>query len=162
MAHTRKFHLSSSRRMHELVVRACGRFTLGHGALEALWARQIEGAGHRAVTLDLACVSDMDARGLGVLASLTRNLAAAGRVVSVASASDVVARLVKLARLDTVLDRARLTPAQRHDCGAVRPHGERHLSGDAIVVPGTRFGRRRARGRRKASGTANQCRRLRS
>lgn len=99
----RQFSLTSFREAQRMVVRACGRLILGHGADEPLWAQHLERTSATNVALDLSCVHDVDARGLGLLASLVRRARERGSVVSVTAASRVVQRLGKMVRLNQVL-----------------------------------------------------------
>lgn len=86
-----------------MIVYACGRFVLGHGASAVLWMPHIERASNVAVELDLACVTDIDAAGLGVLAGFFRRAARNGLRISVVAASDVVNRVATLTRLDQAI-----------------------------------------------------------
>jgi anti-anti-sigma factor len=99
----RQFSLTSIRETGHVVVRACGRLVLGHGADEPLWAAQLDQSADSDVALDLSCVSDLDARGLGVLAALVRRARQRGTSVSVVAASRVVQRLGELTGLDRAL-----------------------------------------------------------
>jgi anti-anti-sigma factor len=99
----RQFSLTSFREAQRVVVRACGRLILGHGAHEPLWARHMEQAMATNVALDLSCVNDVDARGLGLLAGLVRRARQRGAIVSVIAASRVLQRLAEMTRLDRAL-----------------------------------------------------------
>ena len=99
----RQFSLTSIREAQRIVVRACGRLVLGHGAHEPLWASQLDQSAVTDVALDLSCVSDLDARGLGVLATLVRRARQRGTTVSVIAASRVVQRLGEMTGLDRAL-----------------------------------------------------------
>ena len=99
----RQFSLMSIREAQRTVVRACGRLVLGHGAHERLWASHLDQATLTDVALDLSCVNDVDARGLGVLAALARRARQRGTTVSVIAASRVVQRLGEMTRLDRAL-----------------------------------------------------------
>ena len=98
----RKFSLTSFRKAQRVVVRACGPLILGRGADEPLWARHLDQATAN-VALDLSCVNDVDARGLGLLAGLVRRARERGAVVTVTAASRVVQRLGEMTRLDRAL-----------------------------------------------------------
>jgi anti-anti-sigma regulatory factor len=100
---TAQFSLAAFREATRLVIRACGRLTLGHGAEETLWAPQLVAAGESEVALDLSCLTDVDARGLGVLADLGRRALQRGIKLSVLSASGVTRRLARLTRLDRAI-----------------------------------------------------------
>ena len=99
----RQFSLMSIREAHRMVVRACGRLVLGHGAHDPLWASHLDQSAVTDVALDLSCVSDLDARGLGVLATLVRRARQRGTTVTVIAASRVVQRLGEMAGLDRAL-----------------------------------------------------------
>jgi len=124
LSEKRQFSLTSIREAHRIVVRACGRLVLGHGADEPLWTAQLDQSAATDVALDLSCVSDLDARGLGVLATLVRRAAQRGATVSVIAASAVVQRIGKLAGLDRALHgawdertgRFRSLSARTHAC----------------------------------------------
>ncbi|MFN7916283.1 MAG: STAS domain-containing protein [Vicinamibacterales bacterium] len=62
------------------------------------------------VRVDLGGVTDIDARGLGMLAELTRETRAVGGRVSVVCASPRVRRLLKVTHLDALLDDEGRTP----------------------------------------------------
>jgi hypothetical protein len=79
--------LMSIREAQRIVPRACGRLVLGHGAHESLWASQLEQATMTPVALDLPCVNDVDAQGLGVIAGLARRARQRGAAGSVIAAS---------------------------------------------------------------------------
>lgn len=98
-----QFSLTSIREAQRIVVRACGRLVVGHGAHEPLWASQLDQSAPTDVALDLSCVSDLDARGLGVLATLVRRARQRGTTVTVIAASRVVQRLGEMAGLDRAL-----------------------------------------------------------
>jgi ABC-type transporter Mla MlaB component len=96
----RQFSLTSTREAQRIVVRACGRLVLGHGAHDPFWASHMDEPSATDVALDLSCVNDVDARGLGVLADLARRR---GTRLSVLAASRVVQRLGEMTRLDRAL-----------------------------------------------------------
>src|SRR3954464_9182548 len=87
-----QFSLMSIREAKRTVLRACGRLVLGHGADEPLWASQLDQYAATDVALDLSCVSGLDARGLGVLATVVRRAGQHGTTVTVLAASRVVQR----------------------------------------------------------------------
>jgi ABC-type transporter Mla MlaB component len=101
-----RFHLASIQQAHGVIIRACGEFIVGHGAAETLWTPHVKLATRGAVMLDLARVTDIDARGLGVLAWLVRHSADRSVASSVVAASQIVATLAGLTRLDRVLQGA--------------------------------------------------------
>ena len=96
----RQFSLTSFREAQRIVVRACGRLILGQGADQDLWAAHVDEATATNVALDLSCVNDVDARGLGLLAGLVHRARERGTVVSVMAASRVVQRVAEMTRLD--------------------------------------------------------------
>lgn len=97
------FSLMSIRKGQRMVVRACGRLVLGHGADAPRWSAHLDQATVTDVALDLSCVNDVDARGVGLLAELVGDAHQRGRTVSVIAASWVVQRLGEMTRLDRVL-----------------------------------------------------------
>ena len=99
----RQFSLTSFRQAQRVIIRACGRLILGQGADQDLWARHVDEATAAEVGLDLSCVNDVDARGLGLLAGLVNRARGRGTIVSVVAASRVVQRLAEMTRLDVVL-----------------------------------------------------------
>lgn len=102
----RQFSLTSFRQAQRVVLRACGRLILGQGADRALWARHVDEATTAEVALDLSCVNDVDAKGLGLLAGLVDHARRRGTRVSVVAASRVVQRLAMLTHLDGVMSGA--------------------------------------------------------
>ena len=110
----RQFSLTSFREGPRVVVRACGRLILGEGADHDLWAAHVGDATATNVALDLSCVNDVDARGLGLLAGLVDRARQRGTTLSVIAASRVVQRLGKMARLDRAL------PGAWHDRSELR------------------------------------------
>jgi anti-anti-sigma factor len=97
------FSLSSIRDSRRVVLRACGRLVLGHGAQEPVWSSHLDVEVGTRVALDLSCVNDVDARGLGVLADLTRRSLQRGVTMSVIAASGVVQRMAEMTRLNRAL-----------------------------------------------------------
>ena len=101
MAEQPQFQLISTAGPNGLVVRACGRLSLGHGALDGLWEPHIR-RGCR-VSLDLTEVTEVDACGLGVLAALAQRAQQDGIALSVAAASPAVSSLAAVVHLDQIL-----------------------------------------------------------
>ena len=87
-------------RTEEVVVLACGAFTPHPHEDRRLWDG-LTAAGH--LTLDLSLVTNLDAAGVGLLASAAERAMAGGASVSVRAASEIAHRLARLARLDTVV-----------------------------------------------------------
>jgi anti-anti-sigma factor len=114
----RQFSLMCIRDTQRIVVRACGRLILGHGADERLWASQLDQSATTDVALDLSCVSDLDARGLGVLATLVRRVRQRGATVSLIAASRVVQRLGETAGLNRALHGGWNERTSVFECGA--------------------------------------------
>jgi ABC-type transporter Mla MlaB component len=103
MPHDPHFHLSSRRDRQRTILRACGRLVVGHGASSELWTSYLDRADGSPVDLDLGCVTDADAGGIGVVAEALRRAAQRGITVSVIAASRVVDTLVRLTRLDRAI-----------------------------------------------------------
>ena len=130
----RQFSLMSMREAQRIFVRACGRLVLGHGADEPVWASHLDQSAVTEVALDISCVNDLDARGLGVLASLVRHAQGRGTTMSVIGASRVVQRLGKMTGLDRALPGAWNERTGVFGCGArARPDGV-HPAGRNSVV----------------------------
>ena len=125
----RQFSLISIREAQRVVLRACGRLVLGHGADEPLWASQLDQSAATDVALDLSCVIDLDARGLGVLTTLVRQARQRGTSVSVIAASRVVQHLGRLTGLDRALQGAWTERTGVSDCGARGRPGIVHVAG---------------------------------
>ena len=100
---SKPFSVSVVREATRVVLRACGRLTLGHGAEDRLWTSQLDAARGAEIALDLSCVTQFDARGLGVLAELAGRALQRGVGLSVIGASRVTQRLARLARLDVAI-----------------------------------------------------------
>ena len=130
----RQFSVTSIREAQRIVVRACGRLVLGHGADEPLWASQLDQSAAMEVALDLSCVSDLDARGLGVLATLVRRARQRGTTLSVIAASRVVQRLGEIAGLDRTLNGAWNERTGVFGCGARARPSSVHSAGRNSVV----------------------------
>ena len=124
MRRVHEFSLMSFREAQRVVVRACGRLILGHGADEPLWARHLDQAAATNVALDLSCVNDVDARGLGLLANLVRRARDRGTSVSVMAASRVVQRLAELTGLHDAVAGAWRRPKRDVVCGAAASGAE--------------------------------------
>jgi anti-anti-sigma regulatory factor len=92
----RQFSLTSFREAQRIVVRACGRLIVGRGADQDLWAAHVDETTATNVALDLSCVNDVDARGLGLIAGLVNRARGRGTIVSVMAASRVVQRLAEM------------------------------------------------------------------
>jgi ABC-type transporter Mla MlaB component len=96
-----QFQLISTPGPNGLLVRAFGRLSLGHGASDGVWEPHIR-RGCR-ISLDLTEVTELDARGLGVLVALARQAQQDGIAISVAGASPAVSSLAAVVHLDQVL-----------------------------------------------------------
>lgn len=74
------------------------------------WDRCLTKLAGEHVRVDLGGVTDIDARGLGMLAELTRETRAGGGRVSVVCASRRVRKLLQVTHLDALLDDDGRTP----------------------------------------------------
>jgi anti-anti-sigma regulatory factor len=126
-----QFSLMSIREAQRIVVRARGRLVLGHGADEHLWVSQLDHSAATNLALDVSCVSDLDARGLGLLATLVRITRERGTTVSVIAASRVQ-RLGKMTGVDQALHGTWSERTRVFRCGA-RP-SSLHSAGRRSVV----------------------------
>lgn len=97
------FSTSAIREAGRLVIRLCGPLTFRGGAADKEWGAQLDSAAGTDVALDLSCVTDLDARGVGMLAEWAGRALQRGRRVSVAAASAVSERLAVLTGLDKAL-----------------------------------------------------------
>ena len=134
LSERRQFSLTSFREAQRIVVRACGRLVLGHGADEPLWASQLDQSATTDVALDLSCVSDLDARGLGVLATVVRRARQRGVTVSVIAASRIVQRLGEMTGLARALHGAWSERTGVVRCGAHARPSSGHPAGRNTVV----------------------------
>jgi anti-anti-sigma factor len=105
---TAPFTATCVRHADEVLVRVSGRLINPREA-ERSWPRCLEQPVPD-VRVDLGEVTEMDARGLGMLAELTRRTRAHGGNVAVISASPRVRRLLRLTRLDALLDTGKAGP----------------------------------------------------
>lgn len=130
----RQFSLTSIREAQRTVLRACGHMVLGHGADEPLWVSQLDQSAATEVAVDLSCVSDLDARGLGVLATLVRRARQRGTTLSVIAASRVVQRLAEMTGLDRALQGAWHERTAILGCGARARPSSVHPGGRNSIV----------------------------
>ena len=86
------------------------------------------------VALDLSCVSDLDARGLGVLATLVRRARQRGTTVSLIAASHVVQRLGEMAGLNGTLHGGWNERTGLFGCGARTRPSSGHSAGRNSLV----------------------------
>ena len=70
---------------------------------QTMWGECFEASSGTDVEVDLGAVTDIDARGLGLLADLTTRVRRAGGRVSVVRASPHVRRLLRVTHLDSLL-----------------------------------------------------------
>jgi anti-anti-sigma factor len=101
-SNTRQFRISVYHEIGYTRLVAAGRLVLGQGADIALWLPYLTTAAGRTIEVDLKGVTDIDARGLGLLLELAY-CADAGSSLHFVGASPRVMRLVRLTRLHTQL-----------------------------------------------------------
>jgi anti-anti-sigma factor len=89
------------RQANQVTLRVSGR--LVHAHPPSGWRTCLQRLDCADLRVDLAGVTEMDARGLGMLAELTQHARTVGGRVTVVSASPRVKRLLTLARLDGLL-----------------------------------------------------------
>ncbi len=130
-----QFSLTSFREAQRIIVQACGRLILGQGADQDLWAAHVDQATATNVALDLSCVNDVDARGLGVVAGLVDRARGRGTIVSVIAASRVVERLARMTRLD------RAVPGAWHQRVGEPPRSGSLSDGSSLTWPAPRSAR---------------------
>jgi anti-anti-sigma regulatory factor len=101
-----KLRFRLSRQNEYSVIQCAGRLVLEHGAgrLKALGSRELLLG--RGLVVDLHDVEQMDARGLGAVATLYRNGLLADRPVVLVGVPARLRQLLKLTRLDSAPQRA--------------------------------------------------------
>jgi anti-anti-sigma factor len=99
-----------SRSANQVLVRVSGRLVNPHGPVQS-WPECLQQPASD-VQVDLGEVTQIDARGLGMLADLTRRMRAHGGRVAVVSANPRVRRLLRLTQLDALLDTGSAGPRQ--------------------------------------------------
>lgn len=88
-------------RSRDATILSCrGNLVMERGTSVLREAAERELSAGKSLALDLAFVTQMDARGIGVLAEVYRAARNAGRRVVLVGASDRVTRLLRLTRLD--------------------------------------------------------------
>jgi anti-anti-sigma factor len=103
LSQTRPFTADCSRKANEVSLRVSGRLVVEPRQAGPDWSRCLERLAGAAVRVDLGSVTEIDARGLGMLAELTRETRRQGGDVAVVKASPRVRRLLELTHLDTLL-----------------------------------------------------------
>jgi anti-anti-sigma factor len=96
------FMADCSRRADQVSLRVTGRLVSARRP-SVDWLDCIDRMGGSEVRIDLDSVTEIDARGLGMLAELARHLRARDRRVVVVRASPRVRRLLTLTHLDALL-----------------------------------------------------------
>jgi anti-anti-sigma factor len=99
------FTADCSRNANELSLRVSGRL-IEPRQPSPDWSACLERLAGVAIRVDLGSVTEIDARGLGMLAELTRETRRRGGDVMVVKASPRVRRLLELTHLDTLLQDA--------------------------------------------------------
>ena len=97
------FELEVIRTPDMTILRCRGRLVLEHGAAPLGEVARQELSRGQDVALDLGAVTQMDARGTGVLAELCGIARARRCLLGLAGVSDRVQRLLRLTLLDTVI-----------------------------------------------------------
>ena len=90
------------RNANQVLLRVSGRLVDPRPATPN-WHECLQRLAEADVRVDLGAVTEIDARGLGMLAELTRQTRAGGGRLSVVSASPRVRRLLRLTHLDGLL-----------------------------------------------------------
>ena len=97
------FTANCVRTADQVVLRVAGRLVDAYEA-QPTWRSCLPRLAAADVQIDLGGVTEIDARGLGMLAELTRETRAIGGRIAVVSASPRVRRLLRLTHLDGLLD----------------------------------------------------------
>jgi hypothetical protein len=98
---TRDFALAAAPAPGRLVVKASGRMVVGHGADSGYWRACLHQAGD--LLVDLSAVTALDARGVGVLASLVRGVTGRGGRFRVVAASPRAERVLEVTGLASIV-----------------------------------------------------------
>ena len=101
--HTNPFTTDCSRQANQVSLRVSGRLVDPNRPITG-WKTCLERLAGADVRIDMASVTEIDARGLGMLAELTRETRNTGGRVAVVRASPRVRRLLTLTHLDGLLD----------------------------------------------------------
>jgi len=101
--HTNPFTTDCSRQANQVSLRVSGRLVDPNRPITG-WKTCLERLAGADVRIDMASVTEIDARGLGMLAELTRETRNAGGRVAVVGASPRVRRLLTLTHLDALLN----------------------------------------------------------
>ncbi|HUR34990.1 MAG TPA: STAS domain-containing protein [Vicinamibacterales bacterium] len=107
--HSTTFTTDCSRQADQVSLRVSGRL-VDPSRLGPDWTRCLERLAGADVRIDMGNVTEIDARGLGLLAELTRETRLAGGRVLVVKASPRVRRLLELTHLDALLDISGIDP----------------------------------------------------
>jgi anti-anti-sigma factor len=97
------FSANCERHANQVLLRVSGRLVDPRQDAET-WDACLQRLAAPEVRIDLGAVTEIDARGLGMLAEITRATRAAGGRVAVVSASPRVRRLLEVTHLDALLD----------------------------------------------------------
>ena len=94
----------------QALLRCSGRLIVGRGAERHNWAAFLDGTDRVDVLLDLSAVTDMDAAGIGVIASLCPSIRRRGGTVRVLAASARVRTLLRVTGVEYALESAGPNP----------------------------------------------------
>lgn len=98
---TTSFTTNCERHANQVLLRVSGR--LVESRPQTVWGECFDAQSATDVQVDLSAVTDIDARGLGLLADLTTRVRRAGGHVSVVKAPPRVRRLLRVTHLDSLL-----------------------------------------------------------
>jgi len=101
--HPRLFTADCSRHANQVSLRLSGRLVEPRRTM-ANWTACLDKLAGADVRVDLGSVTDIDARGLGLLAELTRETRRTGGRIAVVGASPRVRKLLHLTHLDGLLE----------------------------------------------------------
>ncbi len=107
---TTPFTAECTRQADQVMLRVSGRLVDSRRDATS-WSACLRQLAAADVRVDLGAVTEIDARGLGMLAELTRETRARGGRVAVVSASPRVRRLPTLTHLDSLIEGTRRTAA---------------------------------------------------
>ena len=109
ISHVPQFTADCSRQADLVSLRVSGRL-IDARQVTPNWEACLERLGGTEIRLDMGGVTEIDARGLGMIAELTREARRRGGRVAVVKASPRVQKLLKLTHLDSLLEEQGLGP----------------------------------------------------
>jgi anti-anti-sigma factor len=111
-----------------------GRLVAEHGAAALRCAARRELSAGRLLALDLACVTQLDARGVGILAEACDVARMRGARILLAGANARIRRLLRLTHLDTIIQELAADDVSCH-AAEIEPIDSAWAAVSALVLP---------------------------